>query len=64
MMAKKLSNKMKACKRCGSDTNGFYAQKRNSDGLRPYCKVCDKAQFRITYAKNKELMKIKRLKKV
>ena len=54
---------MKACKRCGSDTNGFYAQKRNSDGLRPYCKVCDKAQFRITYDRRKDIMKAKRLTK-
>ena len=55
---------MKVCKRCGSDTNGYYPQLRNKDGLRPYCKMCDKAQSRITYSKNKELVKIKRLKKV
>ena len=55
--------KMKACKRCGSTTNGFYGQNRNNDGLRPYCKVCDKAQARITYGRNKELLKIKRLLK-
>ena len=56
--------KMKACKRCGSDSNGYYPQTRSKDGLRPYCKMCDKAQSRITYSKNKELVKIKRLKKV
>ncbi len=54
---------MKVCKRCGSDTNGYYPQTRSKDGLRPYCKMCDKAQSRITYSKNKELVKIKRLKK-
>ena len=54
---------MKACKRCGSTTNGFYSQKRNKDGLRPYCKVCDKAQFRTTYARTKDEIKIKRLLK-
>ena len=54
---------MKKCKRCGSTENGFYGQSRNKDGLRPYCKVCDKERFRITYAKNKEAMKIKRLSK-
>ena len=53
---------MKACKRCGSDTNGFYPQARNKDGLRSYCKMCDKAQNRITYQRNKELLKAKREK--
>lgn len=53
---------MKACKRCGSTTNGYYPQLRNKDGLRPYCKECDKAQSRITYNRNKELLKIRRLK--
>jgi len=56
---------MKVCKRCGSDTNGYYPQTRSKDSLRPYCKMCDKAQSRITYHKNKELLKIRkeRLKK-
>jgi hypothetical protein len=53
---------MKVCKRCGSDSNGFYPQLRNKDGLRPYCKICDKAQARITYNRNKELLKLKKLK--
>ncbi len=52
---------MKKCKRCGSDTNGFYGQKRNKDGLRPYCKECDKEQWRITYAKSADKIKAKRL---
>ena len=50
---------MKACRRCGSDSNGYYPQTRSKDGLRPYCKMCDKAQSRITYAKNKTILKIK-----
>jgi hypothetical protein len=54
--------KMKVCKRCGSDTNGYYPQLRNKDGLRPYCKMCDKAQSRITYNKNKELLKMRKLR--
>lgn len=56
---------MKRCKRCliNKSLNEFYGQKRNSDGLRPYCKECDKAQFRTTYIKNKEKIKIKRLLK-
>ena len=56
---------MKICKRCGSDSNGYYPQTRSKDGLRPYFKMCDKAQSRITYHKNKELLKIRkeRLKK-
>lgn len=53
---------MKTCKRCGSDTNGYYPQTKSKDGLRPYCKICDKAQSRITYHRNKELLKVKRLK--
>ena len=53
---------MKACRRCGSDSNGYYPQTRNKDGLRPYCKICDKAQSRITYHKNKELLKIRKEK--
>mgnify|MGYP007038827025 CR=1 FL=1 len=53
---------MKSCKRCGSDSNGYYPQTRNKDGLRPYCKMCDKAQSRITYHKNKELLKIRKEK--
>ena len=52
---------MKVCRRCGSDNNGYYPQTRSKDGLRPYCKMCDKAQSRITYKKNKDLLKIKRL---
>lgn len=53
---------MKVCRRCGSDTNGYYPQTRSKDGLRPYCKMCDKAQSRITYHKNKDFVKAKRLK--
>jgi hypothetical protein len=53
---------MKICKRCGSDSNGYYPQLRNKDGLRPYCKMCDKAQSRITYNKNKELLKMRKLR--
>jgi hypothetical protein len=53
---------MKVCRRCNSDSNGFYPQTRNKDGLRPYCKICDKAQARITYSRNKELLKLKKLK--
>ena len=52
---------MKVCRRCGSWSNGYYPQTRSKDGLRPYCKMCDKAQSRITYNKNKDLLKIKRL---
>jgi len=53
---------MKVCKRCGSTTNGYYPQTASKDGLRPYCKECDKAQARITYSKNKEVLKAIRLK--
>jgi len=53
---------MKVCKRCGSDSNGYYPQLRNKDGLRPYCKMCDKAQSKITYHKNKALLKAIKLK--
>jgi hypothetical protein len=53
---------MKVCKRCGSDSNGYYPQLRNKDGLRPYCKVCDKAQSKITYHKNKALLKARKLR--
>jgi hypothetical protein len=53
---------MKICKRCGSTTNGFYPQRRNKDGLRPYCKECDKAQYRITYSRNKEILKLRKLR--
>ena len=49
---------MKKCKRCGSDTNGFYGQTRNKDGLRPYCKECDKAQNRKFCSENKEKVHI------
>lgn len=52
---------MKPCNRCGSTTNGYYPQTKSKDGLRPYCKECDKAQSRITYNKNKELVKLRKL---
>lgn len=31
---------MKACTKCGSTSNGFYADKRNKDGLQSQCKAC------------------------
>lgn len=56
---------MKKCKRClvSKSLDEFYGQTRNTDGLRPYCKICDKAQARITYHKNKDLMKLRKLRK-
>ena len=56
---------MKKCKRClvTKSLSDFYGQTRNKDGLRPYCKVCDKAQFRITYARTKNEIKIRRMTK-
>lgn len=53
---------MKVCRRCGSDSNGYYPQTISKDGLRAYCKECDKAQSKITYHKNKELLKLRKLK--
>ena len=55
---------MKQCKRClvSKPLCEFYGQVRNTDGLRPYCKICDKAQNRINYHRNKDLMKLRRLK--
>ena len=70
---------MKTCKRCSEkkSLSDFYGQKRNKDGLRPYCKECDKAQYRKYsqsaesrteyhreyYQKNKLKLKLKRCQK-
>ncbi len=35
----------------------FYGEKKNKDGLRLYCKSCDKEQNRLTYKKNKDIKK-------
>lgn len=47
------------CKRClvSKSTDDFYKQRRNKSGLRPYCKDCDKAAWRITYHRNKDIHK-------
>ena len=56
---------MKVCKRCldTKSLSDFYGQNRNSDGLRPYCKECDKKRNRDFYDKNKVKIKIGRLSK-
>jgi len=55
---------MKQCKRCleTKSLSDFYGQKRDKDGLRPYCKDCDKAKNRKFYQNNKLKIKIQRLK--
>lgn len=53
---------MKQCKRCGTITDQFYGQKRNKDGLRPYCKSCDNANYKETMKRNKELLVRRKLK--
>ena len=50
---------IKECKRCYSTENGFYGDKKTKDGLRRYCKVCDKENNRLVYHKNKEIKKRK-----
>lgn len=50
---------MKKCKRCleVKPFSEFYGQSRNKDGLRPYCKLCDKAQYKKYSEANKEKIK-------
>lgn len=50
----------KICKRClvNKITNDFYGEKKNKDGLRLYCKECDKQNNRQTYNRNKQYKKI------
>ena len=42
-----------------SITNEFYGDKKNKDGLRRYCKVCDKENNKLVYHRNKEIKKRK-----
>ena len=51
----------KVCKRCMTEKSlsEFYGEKKNKDGLRLYCKSCDKEPNRLTYKKNKDIKKNK-----
>lgn len=48
---------MKACSKCGTSKpeDDFYADKRESDGLRHACKECVRASRRGTYLKNHDV---------
>lgn len=42
---------MKACSKCRSKKNGYYADPRASDGLQSQCKVCMNAKSKRLYAR-------------
>jgi 5-methylcytosine-specific restriction endonuclease McrA len=53
---------MKTCRKCGNTSDDFRDEKRNRDGLRSYCRPCDRADGKAKYAANPEEARARKMK--